>query len=221
MSGFSLKSAVFDMDGTLLDTERLVRRVWVEQSAGMGWPQVGQQYMEFVGRNHDDILRRMEALFGPAFPGEDFLLACARREHTVIEAEGVPMKPGARELLAFLQARGIPIALATSTDGARTFHRIDRAGLRPFFRAVVTGDDVSRSKPDPEVFLTACARLGADPSSTLAVEDSPTGVKSALAAGTRVAIVPDLIPPTPELEALAWKKFDTLLELKACLETVL
>ena len=122
------------------------------------------------------------------------------------------MKPGVGEVLELLRSRGVPTALATSTGRPRTERRMEMTGLGPCFSAIITGDQVAHSKPDPEIYLMACRALGTTPERTVAVEDSRNGILSASRAGMRVAMVPDLLPPTPELEPLLWGRFDSLLQ---------
>ena len=124
------------------------------------------------------------------------------------------MKPGVREILDFLKARNIPIALATSTGRERTLRRMELTGLGSYFSAIITGDQVVHSKPDPEIYQLACRALGTDPAQTIAVEDSRNGILSASQAGMKVIMVPDMIPPTPELDALLFRRCASLLEVR-------
>ena len=114
------------------------------------------------------------------------------------------MKPGVGEVLELLRSRGVPTALATSTGRPRTERRMEMTGLGPCFSAIITGDQVAHSKPDPEIYLMACRALGTTPERTVAVEDSRNRLLSAS----------DLLPPTPELEPLLWGRFDSLLQLR-------
>ena len=221
MSRFDLEGVVFDVDGVLFDTERLSQGTWNAVSTELNWPQVGRAYLEFVGQNRADILQKMLDLFGPDFPRETFLLTCSARSQARMEQEGVPLKPGVREILEFLTARGIPAALATSTNRERTHRRMEMTGLGPCFSAVVTGDQVEHSKPDPEIYQLACQALGTAPSRTLAIEDSRNGILSAHAAGMPVVMIPDLIPPAPELERLLFRRCTSLLEVRELLDHLL
>lgn len=214
MSQFPFDGVVFDVDGVLFDTEKLSWNNWAEVGRQMGWPQVADHYLEVVGQNRADIRQRLAERMGPDFPTEYFLLTCSRRAQCIMEQKGVPLKPGVTELLTALQKAGVPLALATSTGGDRTRRRLEMTGLGPFFQQVITGDLVEHSKPHPEIYAIACGRLGTAPARTLAVEDSRNGILSAHAAGMAVAMVPDLIPPTPELEALLWGRFDNLSQLQ-------
>ena len=214
MSQFPFDGVVFDVDGVLFDTEKLSWKNWAEVGEHMGWPQVADHYLEVVGQNRADIRQRLTERMGPDFPTEYFLLTCSRRAQCLMEHNGVPLKSGVREILTALQKAGVPLALATSTNGDRTQRRLEMTGLGPCFSAIITGDQVAHSKPDPEIYLMACRALGTTPERTVAVEDSRNGILSASRAGMRVAMVPDLLPPTPELEPLLWGRFDSLLQLR-------
>src|SRR5690606_8655070 len=115
---------------------------------------------------------------------------------------GVPVKPGARELIEGLRARSIPTAIATSSRRPHASHHLAAAGLLDLFETVVTRDDVLHPKPHPEPYLTAARRLGSDPRQCLALEDSNAGVLAAHAAGMQTVMVPDLVHPTPDTWAL-------------------
>lgn len=218
MSTLDLRGVVFDVDGVLFDTERLCREVWVTLSRELGWPQAGERYLEFVGQNRTDIREKMLRFWGPEFPMEQFLRTCSQRTQDRIEREGVPLKPGVEEILSFLRSRGIPMALATSTGRERTARRMELTGLGRYFQAMVTGDMIQHSKPHPEIYQLACRRLEISPEHALAVEDSRNGILSAHAAGMRVAMIPDLIPPTPELEAMLDCRCESLTALRERLE---
>ena len=209
-----LAGAVFDVDGTLFDTERLSGQVWGEVGLRYGWLTAEADHLLITGRTRESIRQWIEERLGPDFPVEEFMSASSQRVQDRIEKEGVPLKPGVEEILAFLRERQVPMALATSTGQVRTLRRLELTGLGEYFQAVITGDQVRRSKPDPEIYLLACRRLGTPPERTLAVEDSFNGVRSAAAAGMPVALVPDQAVPTPEIQALAIGTYPTLLALR-------
>ncbi|MFN7399138.1 MAG: HAD family hydrolase, partial [Sandaracinobacter sp.] len=118
-------------------------------------------------------------------------------------ADGVPVKPGALELVAWAKGAGVPVGVATSTRRHRAQHHLQRVGLLKQLDLLVTRDDVVDAKPAPEPYLTAAGLLGVAPEAALAAEDSANGVRSAAAAGVPVLMVPDLLAPTDELRALA------------------
>lgn len=218
MGGLSFDGVVFDADGTLFDTENLMYEVWIEVGEEMNFPYPGREYLDYVGLNRAAVLALMRERYGDGFDGAEFMVRCVARLSQRIEKEGVPLKPGVREILTFLRERNIPVGLATSTHRVRTDRRLELCGLGEYFQAVTTGDEVSSGKPHPEIYLTTCRKLGLSPEKCLAVEDSKNGILSAGAAGMSVAMVPDMIPPSEELLARVWGRFDSLSDLKNCLK---
>ena len=214
MGGLMADAVVFDADGTLFDTETLMHKIWVEVGQELNFTRPSEEYLDFVGLNRTALLALMAERYGDDFDGYGYLIRCVDRLAQHIDREGVPLRPGAREILEFLHERGIPAALATSTQRIRTDRRLDLSGLAPYFQATITGDEVSKGKPDPEMYLTACQKLGVPPHRAIAVEDSRNGILSAHAAGMLPVMIPDMIPPTPELEALLFQKFNSLLDFR-------
>jgi HAD superfamily hydrolase (TIGR01509 family) len=137
-----------------------------------------------------------------------FRATCHRRMRAIVEREGVPLRPGALEWIAFVRDLGIPLGLATSS--APTLVRERLGDLVSVFSAVVTRADVARGKPHPDLYLEAATRLGVTPEAGLALEDSPTGAQAALAAGMPVVVVPDLVPVPPNVGVLAAGVFESL-----------
>lgn len=213
MGGLSFDAVVFDADGTLFDTENLMYEVWVEVGRDMGLTMTIPEYLNYVGLNRAAVLDMMRSRIGADFDGAEFMIRCVARLSERIEEDGVPLKPGVVEILELLHQKGIPMGLATSTHRVRTDRRLELCGLGKYFSATVTGDEVSKGKPDPEIYLKVCEKLGVSPAKGVAVEDSKNGILSAHAAGLSVVMIPDMVPPTAELEAIAWKKFDSLLDL--------
>lgn len=198
----AVAAVVFDMDGTLLDTEA-VHRVTMQAAAdALGHTLSDALFRELVGVHRDVNTQTLLAHFGPDFPMEEFYRDGDARFDAMWRA-GVPFRPGARELLETLKAAGLPLAVATSTASPFAEERLAHSGILDFFATVVTRSDVTRPKPDAEPYLLAAARLGLDPRDCVAVEDSPNGLRAGAAAGMMALLVPDLIPPTAETEALA------------------
>ncbi|GAB2535017.1 HAD family hydrolase [Nocardia heshunensis] len=205
-----VRAVVFDMDGLLLDSERLA-----VESLGLSGQELGYELSEqfrhsLIGMPADTCRAMAVTAFGPDFPLEEFF----RRHETVIarlvDDGRLTVKPGVTELLDELDHRGIPRAIATSSNRVRTRHHLGAVGLADRFDAIVTRQDVHHGKPHPEPYLTATAALRADPEFTLACEDSPNGLRAAHAAGLRCLLIPDLIPATPETTGLAHRVYPTL-----------
>ena len=125
MSGWDIQGVVFDVDGVLFDTERLGRLSWQTVGRELGYPHAADHYLEFVGLNRTDAEAKMLSLFGPGFPCDYFMRMCSSCTQSFIERDGVPLKPGVRELLTFLRQRSVPTALATSSGRKRTARRLE------------------------------------------------------------------------------------------------
>ena len=215
------RAVLFDMDGVIFDSERVQMACWQAVGDRMGLGDMTQVYHSCVGVTVPVAGEILTAAYGPAFSWRAF-----RAESTALYLErygegGLPLKPGARELLAALRALGVPLALASSTPGELVRRFLGAAGLLEQFDVLVTGDQISRSKPDPEIFLTACARLRATPGESWVIEDSYNGVRAAHAGGFHTLMVPDLLPPDREMEELSEAILPSLLEARAYLEYVL
>lgn len=193
---------LFDMDGLLLDSERVARDAFLDVTAphGVAADKAEAFFLTLVGTSH----RETEAQVRDFLPGIDFAqfstdwsLACSVR----YDVE-VPLKPGVREILPALAAQGHRMAVVTSTRGARARSHLRHAGLLDLFERVTAGDEVSANKPDPAPYLETAAALGVAPQDCAAFEDSDRGTLSAVRAGCQVTQIPDLRPVGLELPAL-------------------
>jgi HAD superfamily hydrolase (TIGR01509 family) len=202
MLSFPRSGVIFDMDGLMLDTERVARIAWQEAARRAGYDMSDELFASMIGRTKFDSVDLLRAAFGPAFDFEQAYLACNVLYQDHINREGLPLKPGVHELLADLLARNIPLGVATSTRNPVTAQRLEQAGLLKYFSVLITGDQITHGKPAPDIYLKAVRELKIDAATSFALEDSPAGVRSAHAAGLQVIMVPDLVAPTPEIAAL-------------------
>lgn len=213
-----IRAVVFDFDGLLVDSETLFHRVYAEILADHGHPFTRNDYSAgYAGRPVPAIARAFVTDFKLPLSSEEV----ARRIHAdeaALRAEGVPLKPGARELLDHLKARGYGIGVASSSQRPRAMNVLEQHGLVDFFAASAFAEDISRGKPDPEVFLLAAARLGIDPSECLVLEDSTMGIEAAANAGMRVICIPDMQAPDEEHRAMATAVLDGLNDVIGFLE---
>ena len=188
---------IFDMDGTLLNTEKLFRRAWIETSDDYGLPN-GEAFYELVsGSPAKSLESRFYQTYGNSIDYDEFLNARKRCFLSYIERD-VPVKPHAIELLSYLKEQKIKIALATSTNMDIVERNLRLTGMERYFDAVVTGDMVERGKPNPDIFLLAAERIGAKLSEAVVVEDSYNGLRGAHAAGIRGIMIIDSQPPSEE-----------------------
>lgn len=213
-----LAGIIFDMDGTLLDTERLALRAWkaTERQTGVTFPD--GFVISIIGANSRTAHAKGAEALGSVPAAEAFFDAYRESYHRHMEEEGLPIKRGAREILEWSQANHLRLALATSTRRAVAAKKLDRTGFDHFFDVVVCGDEVENGKPAPDIFAKACALLSLKTEHVVAIEDSPNGVRSATAAGIRTLLIPDLAPISPAVAELAWKVSENLAEAQILLQ---
>jgi len=195
------KAVVFDMDGTILDTESVFKTIVYEVCTGLGFEMTESLHMSMVGSSHERTSQLLVEAFGVSFPYTLFDEQCRSSMHGRM-LEEVPVKAGAREFLGELHGRGIPMAVATSSRRPHAHTHLGTAGLIDLFETIVTRDDVINPKPHPEPYLMAAGRLGIAPGDCLALEDSHSGVRAAHAAGMQTVMVPDLVSPNEDIHAL-------------------
>lgn len=203
MSG-AIKGVLFDLDGTLIDTEKLYQRFWVEAANRLGYP---------MKHEHALAIRAMAAVYAEPLlrqlvcPEFDYhAVRELRREimEAYIDEHGVEAKPGLLPLLEALKARGLRIGLATATPEPRARKYLRMVGAEAYFDAVTCASMVKKGKPAPDIYLLAAERTGVLPGEVLAVEDAPSGVQSAYAAGIRTVLIPDRDEPDEQLRALCY-----------------
>ena len=208
-----IRAVIFDMDGLLLDSETVALSTFVKACHESDFDPDVEVYYRCIGGNEVRTKRILTEGYGPRFPFDKI----NRRWHALYEdlaaTSAFPVKAGAVELLELLDARHIRKAVVTSTRRESATRKVANAGLLSHFEFILGGDDIQRSKPDPEIYVKACARLAEAPRDCLALEDSDNGVMSASSAGLRVIQVPDMLQPSPEVRALGHATLPSLLEV--------
>lgn len=197
------------MDGLLLDSEPLYRVTWKAAGSSLGFPIDDVLYERFVGRGNVEAEKILREHFGEDFSLEAFHSRWSRDFQKRLVT--IATKPGAIELLDLLERCGIPKALATSSPRVLALRCLGDLTTR--FAALAFGDEVSHSKPAPDLFLLASQRLGIASADCLVLEDSEAGVRAARAAGMDVIMVPDLVPPSEEVALMAMHRCATLHEV--------
>ena len=205
-----MKAFLFDVDGTLLDSERIYMRGWQAAAAQLGFCLPDALMRRTRAIDPKIAARMMEAELGEGFSYEETRRLRLEIGEKMFEADGRLLKPGAKALLETLRGMGVPAAAVTSTDAAHTARHLELAGIAHLLPVRVTADMVSRGKPYPDMYLMAARLLGVDPAECCGVEDSDAGLRAVHAAGARPILVPDLALVENTTRALAWRIVDSL-----------
>lgn len=194
------QAAIFDMDGLLLDTERVCMQVFKQACETVNQPFYEDIYLSIIGRNAAGIDAVFREVYGEHL---DELHDEWRKSYdAIVKHQAIPVKQGVVELLEWLNENNVPTAVATSTHKEVAAIKLKLAGLDKYFDGLTCGCEVSQGKPDPEIYLLAASRLNVDASQCIAFEDSNNGVRAAVAANMTTLQIPDLVEPCDEVKAL-------------------
>lgn len=213
-----IKAVVFDMDGLIFDTEKLLVKYWVQAANEAGFPMERRHALNIRSLARKFAIPYLKGEFGESF---DYAAIRGRRMELMAQhlGENAPeTKAGLTELLEYLNQRGIPAAIATATDIQRAESYLKAAGVYDYFSKIICASMVESGKPCPDIYIYAAKQLGLSPEECLALEDSPNGVRSASSAGCVTVMVPDLTQPDEELSALIYAAADSLADIPAIIE---
>jgi len=209
-----MKAFIFDMDGLMFDTERVFVSAWDYVGEKMGLGKAGYMCIRTLGMNTPAC----EQAWRDEFGDEVDLDALWRYSREFVEdyyrKNAVSVKPGLYELLTYLKNKGYKLAVASSTKRHQVERHLNSANVRQYFDAVICGDMVEKSKPEPDIYLKAAAALGVQPEDCCALEDSRNGLLSAHAAGMQAIMVPDLWQPDDTVKQFILGPFESLLEVR-------
>jgi beta-phosphoglucomutase-like phosphatase (HAD superfamily) len=189
-----IKTAIFDMDGLLIDSERIIMQACIQAAKDVGITYTQAEFVDLIGRSSSDASRIMaEQLNGvenltKIGLGVERILSV--RNHTF------PLKLGALELLQYYQSNNVICAVASSSPISHIQHRLSQVGILDYFSSITSGQEVANGKPSPDIYLLAIKRLGISVEECIAFEDSEPGAHAAIAAGLKVVVVPDLRQPS-------------------------
>jgi len=209
-----LKAVIFDMDGVIFDSEKVIVDLWDELAKEYKLDGMDELMIKCIGINDKATCRLFKETYGEDFDYEFFKRIISKRYHEKCDGGKLPMKPGVKELLDFLRENNVKVALASSTREKTVVAQLRDADILGYFSQIVCGDMVSRSKPEPDIFIKAAELLGVIPEETFIIEDSYNGIRAAFAAKAKPIMVPDLIEPDEEISRLYYKMFRNLTEVR-------
>ena len=213
-----IKAVIFDVDGTLLDTERIYMQAWKDAAAELGYEITDELLRKTRAINVKEAARIFESEIGNGFSYDKTRAVRVRIAEEIIHRESPILKPGVTELLAFLQRKDIRLSVASSTNLKGTQAHLAESGILDPFEVVVGGDMVTKGKPNPDIFLKAAELLHLAPQECIVVEDSPAGIRAAHAAGMKAVLVPDQAAITQEIIDMSDVVLESLLDMPAYIE---
>ena len=208
--GTAVKGVLFDMDGVILDTEKLYTRFWCEAAQALGFPMTHEMALGMRSLSHEVGERQLKAYLGDSVDYQQVRSKRIELMTAFIKENGVELKPGIHELLEFLNEKGLKKAVATSSPLDRTKEYLSQVGLVDAFDELVSGHMVEHGKPAPDIYLYAASKLGLKPEECVVLEDSPTGLLAAVRAGCIPVMVPDQDQPDEEVKSRIYAVVENL-----------
>ncbi len=211
-------AVLFDMDGLMLDTERIYYRAQQDAASQLGYKASDELMVSFVGLSAETCELTLVKAAGGCFSVNEFHDLWTKLWREYILSDGIPLKNGLLELLNWLADKDVPRAVVTSSLAYEADLSLSATGIDKYFEHVVSGDEVEQMKPAPDIYLLAAQRIGVDPTKCIALEDSDAGILSSASAGMRALMIPDLRPPSEEALNTAYTVLPTLAEAKPLIE---
>lgn len=216
--GKKIKAVIFDQDGLMFDTERLMAQAWMVVGKEQGFD-VDEAFLSATrGMNHENTKVCFEERYGTSY---DFYAVRARKKELfmeIVETKGLPVKPGLKELLVYLKENGYKTALATAARKWYAERNLKEADIEAYFDFIICGDMVTHAKPNPEIFLKAAESLGLEPADCMVLEDSLNGVEAGIRGGFMTVMVPDMTQPDDALRARLDAVCTSLFDVKDMLQ---
>lgn len=214
-----VKGVIFDMDGVILDTESLSLRFWEETLGKHGIKMDRDGQISLMGKGKDDTIKGLKEIYGEDIPIEDYYIEKGQAVIDYLEENKPGVKKGFENLLKYLIRNNYKTAIATSTMRWKMANRMKFLNFDKMVDSVICGDDVEKSKPNPEIFLKAADSLGLSPKECIVIEDSKSGIKAAFDGGFRCIMVPDFKKPDDEIKEKTFMIVDSLEDVENWLKT--
>lgn len=208
-----IKAVIFDMDGVILDSEKLYVRFWQEAGRSCGYPFEKKHALAIRSLARKYAIERLKGFFGEGFDYDAVRNKRIELMDNYVSEHGIDLKPYAESTLKELKSRGYKIALATATPPERAKRYLDSSGLYEYFDKIICSAMVRLGKPEPDIYLKACEELEFSPEQCIAVEDSPNGIQSAYRAGCKVVMIPDMDEPDDKTREMTYTVLKDLMEL--------
>ncbi len=215
-----IKGIIFDMDGLIFDTEKLLMKFWIEASEFYGFKMKKEHVLGIRSLSAKLAAPKLHGIFGKDFNFEAVRNKRISLMNSYIAENGIDKKYGIDELLQYLSKNKYKRAIATSTDYERTKMYLESSSLFNQFDEIICGPMVPNSKPAPDIYLKAAEALNLNPEDCMALEDSPNGITAAYSAGCIPVMIPDLSEPDEEIKGKLFTWKNSLLEIIPLLESL-
>jgi len=215
-----IKAIIFDMDGLMIDSERVTFECYQERLKDMNLTMDEEFYKTLLGKPIKGIYQRFYDVYGNDFPIENVIQDVHQLMAERFETEGVPVKKGLIELLHYLKDNNYKTIVATSSNRDRVDKILAQAKITEFFDDSICGDEVTKGKPNPEVFLKSCQKLGVNVDEVIVLEDSEAGIQASYDANIKVICIPDMKYPEKQYEEKTFKILKDLTEVTAYLKSL-
>lgn len=217
-----LKAVLFDLDGTVTDTERVYQKYWLKSAQELGFSDfTAQDALDLRSLNHKDAEILMHDRFGTDFDIKEIRRRTIESTMNELKQDGIKVKPGLDTILSFLKENNIKSAIVTATDKEKAEEKMVLAGINGKFDTMISAHEVKHGKPHPDSYLYALDTLNIDGNSAIAVEDSPNGILSAYRAGIPVVMIPDMTKPDFRYISYLYGTVPTLADLVPLLKDLI
>lgn len=215
-----IKAIIFDMDGLMIDSERVTFECYQERLKDMNLTMDEEFYKTLLGKHIKGIYQRFYDVYGNDFPIQNVIQDVHQLMAERFETEGVPVKKGLVELLHYLKDNNYKTIVATSSNRDRVDKILAQAKITEFFDDSICGDEVTKGKPNPEVFLKSCQKLGVNVDEAIVLEDSEAGIQASYDANIKVICIPDMKYPEKQYEEKTFKILKDLTEVTVYLKSL-